>query len=76
MTNSVYISSKKKARAIKHEFITEFSKKKSEITKISKRKARKPVSKSFRTNDEIVKIYLEILKKQSINIIKDEVIFQ
>lgn len=76
MTGSAYISPKKGARATKHEFIAEFSKKKSGVTKISERKAREPAPKPFRAIDEIERAYLEMLEKQSADIAKDGAIFQ
>jgi len=76
MTGSAYISPKKGARATKHEFIAEFSKKKSGVTKISERKAREPAPKPFRAGDEIEKAYLEMLEKQSVDIAKGGATFQ
>lgn len=76
MTGSAYISPKKGPRATKHEFIAEFSRKKSGVTKISERKAREPGPKPFRTADEIKNAYLEMLEKESADIAKNGAAFQ
>jgi len=62
MTGSAYISPRKRSQATKHEYISEFSKKRSAVTKISERKAREPPPTPFRTPEQIREAYQELLE--------------